>query len=339
MNVKCILCSVILVLFFASCADYTHPSELTEYLNRIEVGEPVKHENLTVVPLYAEVDQNNVDYITLQQALENKWIEISEKDEGQVPKVLIKNISGKRIYVMSGEVLTGCKQDRIIAGDMIIEPSTEETDVDVFCVEAGRWTGESENFTSKENLGTAKLRERAQRKDDIAQLEIWNEIAKLNRNNNVDTRTNAYQDIYEEEDIKQTLNGFETALGEKLDKQAVGIIVAVGGEIVSVDIFRDSKMLQDYWPKLLKSSALSALDHKTAGSLSWQEAEALLQTIRKKNYHKKQMRGEKNFRYTYLDAEFNISAHMYDGALIHLSGFPVDEDAGMRRDREELIVE
>ena len=98
-------------------------------------------------------------------------------------------------------------------------------------------------------------------------------------------------------------------------------------------------MLQDYWPELLKSSALTALDESTAGTITSQEAESLLHVIQKKDYSKNQTRSENNAMYTSIDDELNISAHMYDGILIHLSGFPVDEDAGMRRDREELIIE
>jgi hypothetical protein len=338
MNRRYLLLLGVLMVFLVSCDGYKYSSGLTEYLGSIQAGDPLIHDNLTMVPLYTDAAQKDIECVTLEQALENKWIEIREKDKGMVPKVLIKNISGKRIYIMSGEVLTGCKQDRIMAGDLIVEPSTEEVDADVFCVEAGRWTGESEYFYSDKNMGTAKLRERAQRKDNTAQLEIWNEIAKLNRNNNVETRTGAYQDIYEEEEIKHTLEDFEAALGGKLDKRAVGIIVAVGGEIVSVDIFRNSSMLQHYWPELLKSSALCALDDQTAGTLSSQEADVLLRNVQKRNYDRK-VRDEKNSVYTSIDSELNISAHMYDGALLHLSGFPVDEDAGLKWDREELMVE
>lgn len=331
MNMRCILFSIVLIVFFIACEGYSPPLELPGLLENIKVSEPMHYENLTVVPLYSNVTQKNVDCVTLQQALENNWIEIREMDEGQVPKVLINNLSHKRIFIMSGQIITGCKQDRIIARDIIIEPSIKNIDVDVFCVEAGRWTRESEEFTSKKNLGTAKIREKAQRKDEIAQSEIWNEISKLNRNNNIVTQTDAYQDIYEADGIKQDLNGFEDALREKLDKQAVGIIIAVGGKIVSIDIFRNSDMLQSYWPELLKSSALSAVDEQTAGTLSSQEAEVLLHAVQEKNYSKKQSREEKDCTYSYIDGELNISAHVYDGVLIHLSGFPVEKSLNIRK--------
>jgi hypothetical protein len=339
MNIRYVLLSVLLIVMFTACEDDTPRLDLTELLEHIKIGEPINYKNLTVVPLYSDIIQKKVDYVTLQQALENKWIEIREIEDGRVPKVLINNMSNKRIYIMSGEIITGCKQDRIIARDLIIEPSVKNIDLDVFCVEAGRWTRESENFFSKKNLGTAKLRERAQRKDGIAQLEIWNEIAKLSRSNNVVSATNAYQDIYEEEEIKITLDDFEAALKEKLDKKAVGVIIAVGDKIVSVDIFKNNNMLQSYWPELIKSSALYTVDEQAAGSISLQKAEVLLRNLHEKKYIKNKNREDKTCTYTYVDDELNISAHMYDGVLIHLAGFPVDEDAKTRKDRQEFGFE
>src|SRR5262244_1042983 len=58
---------------------------------------------------------NGLDYITLDEALEARWIEVTEFTEaGQVPRVKIINRSGHMVFVMAGEQLVGCKQNRVV---------------------------------------------------------------------------------------------------------------------------------------------------------------------------------------------------------------------------------
>ena len=50
------------------------------------------------------------------------------------------------------------------------------------------------------------------------------------------------------------------SLGRQLrDMNAVGVVVAVNGEIIWADIFADSAMLQKYWPKLVRSYASESM--------------------------------------------------------------------------------
>jgi len=68
--------------------------------------------------------------------------------------------------------------------------------VPVYCVEQGRWTYESTHFFSKKNAGTFNLRFIAQSGKGSAQLQIWDEVSKMNEAIEVDTETGAYQDAY-----------------------------------------------------------------------------------------------------------------------------------------------
>jgi len=53
--------------------------------------------------------------------------------------VLVNN-SDKPLLLLAGEIVTGGKQDRVIAKDRMCQPAAEPIDLGVFCIEPGRWT-------------------------------------------------------------------------------------------------------------------------------------------------------------------------------------------------------
>ena len=180
-----------------------------EFIRILEVGKPLSYRNLTVVPVYFSKSQNKTKYISLEEALKQKWIEITEMEGGRVPQVKITNHSKHMIYLMGGEILTGCKQDRILAGDILLAPGTKDLLVPVFCVEQGRWNFTSSNFYSKENLGTFKLRSMAQTKAHSAQSDIWNQIAAENRKMGVASDSSAYQAAYDKAENQEEIARIE----------------------------------------------------------------------------------------------------------------------------------
>lgn len=181
------------------------PAPISNLIKALEVGRPAAYKNLTIVPVYTRRIVDKTAYATFEDAVKNKWIEISEVEGGRVPQVKISNLSEHKIFLMGGEILTGCKQDRILAQSLLLAPGTKNLLVPVFCVEQGRWTAQSANFTTKSNIGTFKLRARAQKKDAGAQAEIWAQIQDQNRTMSVASPTDAYQEAYEKKRTKRLL--------------------------------------------------------------------------------------------------------------------------------------
>ena len=61
---------------------------------------------------------NGLDYVTLDEALAAQWIEVTEFTEtGQVPRIKIINRSEHMVFVMAGEQLVGCKQNRVVRSE------------------------------------------------------------------------------------------------------------------------------------------------------------------------------------------------------------------------------
>jgi hypothetical protein len=66
--------------------------------------------------------------------------------------------------------------------------------------------------------------------------------------------------------------GYRSLMGELRDKNAVGVVVAVNGQIVWADIFTSTDLLQRYWPKLVRSYAAEAVVTNTKWSDAGEKA-------------------------------------------------------------------
>lgn len=296
-------------------------------IESLEVGRPVNYGNLTVVPIYAREIRDKTEYVTLEDALKNKWIEIKEMEGGRVPLVRITNRSKHIIYIMGGEILTGCKQDRILSGDVLLGPGTKNLLAQVYCVEHGRWSYTSTSFYSKKNIGTYKLRARAQKRSPAAQEKIWDQIAKQNEEMGIASATNAYQDAYDKEENKGKIAGIEREMKKlpRLYEDTVGIVVGLGREVISVDIFANPYLFKKQWPKILKSSALSSIHYKKAGTITQQRAARFLKSLMDRKFNRKPAM-DLGYELAVNDSMVNANTLVYESVVIHLAGFPQEEE-------------
>jgi hypothetical protein len=337
MSVRHFFVAALTAALFLSCGPGAAPGVPNPALDGIRLGTPIRHGNLTVIPVFSDRPESREELVPLKTALEKKWLEIKETDEGDVSRVILNNLSDKNIFILSGEVISGCKQDRIISGDRIIQAKQRNIDLDVFCVESGRWNYESNDFYTKENIGTATLREKAQRKSAESQDEIWGEIARVNAENKVESESDAYQDIYDQKDIKKKIDEAQGALAGALDPAAVGVIIGIGGKVKSVDVFENKALFAHYWPLILKSSALTAATSKEQGELSAAEAEKMLvaaKTVSAQN----QAPIEKDRAAVAVDATVNTSSLKSGSGMVHFSAFPVEKEKSVEVMENESIL-
>lgn len=296
-------------------------------VRRLELGKPVTHGSLTIIPVYLDRVLDRTHYATLDDALKNGWITITEVEGGRVPQVKISNLSKHLVFLMGGEILTGCRQDRILAGDILLAPGTKDLLAPVYCVEQGRWSHVSQSFFSKQNLGTPALRARAQEKSPAAQSEIWGRIAEENRAMGIASATGAYQDAYDKEENRIQITKIEEKMRDlpRLHADTVGVVIGLGREVVSADIFANPDLFLKQWQKILKSSALSSLGSAKGGSLDRTEAAEFLRSFLDRKY-RSQSGLDLGVEYTSIDSQANIQALAYNDGVVHLAGFPQEED-------------
>jgi hypothetical protein len=58
---------------------------------------------------------------------------------------------------------------------------------------------------------------------------------------------------------------YESVIKQLRDRNAVGVVVAVNGEIIWADVFASPQLLAKYWPKLVRSYAAEAFVNPAKG--------------------------------------------------------------------------
>ncbi len=229
------------------------PFELGE---EFMVHSPAVYEHLAIYPVFRKTSLEIGDYITLDKAQKNKVVIISELSSASVPTVLIKNTGIKAIFVMAGEIIIGGKQDRMVSFDILI-PGGKEVKVEVRCVEHGRWHGKSVEFSSGGALGSKGVRTALQFKE---QHDVWDEVSKKCAEIDVASQSGTYGAILSSEDVEKRSKPFLDAMKQVLtDDGTVGMIMALNGEVVCVDIFANPKFFVEVKEKLLKAYVLDAI--------------------------------------------------------------------------------
>jgi sulfur carrier protein ThiS len=73
---------------------------------------------------------------------------------------------------------------------------------------------------------------------------------------------------------------YESVIRQLRDKNAVGVVVAVNGEVVWADLFASTQLLQKYWPKLVRSYATEAVVTRAkAAEASTRQAQKFLDDL------------------------------------------------------------
>ena len=154
-------------------------SNVKETESLYSLGRPVTYENVTVWPIIygGEEQQQQVDYATLGEAMQNGWIEIVEMPDGErVSSVTLKYTGTKPLILLAGDLLLGGKQDRVVAEDTVVEPRSTAV-VKVYCVERGRWTGSTMSFGYAGTQVPTNVKEQA---IIAGQSEVWGQTSGFN---------------------------------------------------------------------------------------------------------------------------------------------------------------
>lgn len=238
---------------------------IEKQLGQLTLGEAQWIHNLAVYPLLAEGNRLP-GYLTLDQALNDKQARITEISEsGHVPELAFENLTDQPILLLDGEELVGAKQNRVLNVTLLVLGGSKLV-IPVSCVEMGRWSHNSPEFSSggralfsrarasKMEQVSASLRRSGSRQSD--QGAIWDDIAFKMDERGESSSTQAMADIYEGAEGK--LSDYEQAF-QPIPRQ-VGAVFAINGQIAGIELFDASVALAAYLPKLVKSYALDALD-------------------------------------------------------------------------------
>jgi sulfur carrier protein ThiS len=102
------------------------------------------------------------------------------------------------------------------------------------------------------------------------------------------TSTSSYARVMGNKEVQKQVDAvaepvqrnYESVIRQLRDKNAVGVVVAVNGEIVWADMFASTQLLQKYWPKLVRSYATEAMVTRAkGGEVSSKDAQKFLDDL------------------------------------------------------------
>ena len=242
-------------------------------LSSIKVTNVQQNSLLQVFGLKWDMDAP-LDYLTLDESLAQNLLEVTELNpQGRVSAIKVSNRSEGMVFLMVGEVLVGCKQDRILGTSMLV-PAETEMSIPVACVEAGRWRYQSAKFKSDGFSSYATLRgvlskttsQRLREKGDTLpdQEAVWLEIGRKMRATGSVSSTGALKDMFL--GYSSRLNQLQQDL--RAPSGCHGVAVASGDKILGAELFDKPSTLV-----MTLEDALAFIAHLQAAGLRINEPE------------------------------------------------------------------
>lgn len=208
----------------------------------------INSENCTFVPLQFN-DNTNLKLETFGSLLKKKQVEATEIDEnGVVNNIKVKNNSPNFLILHDGEIIVGAKQNRTIDKSVILK-SKETRNVDVLCVEKGRWSFRNHEFSQHNSKLSPEIRfSKDTVKNYNKQNTVWNEIDKMYTENNQYSNTSDFCE-FKEENSELVIEKIKSKI---FNDRYNGILVA-NNKISFIETFYNSKIYEDQIAKSIST--------------------------------------------------------------------------------------
>jgi len=113
------------------------------------ISGPVVHENLAVYFIHGKSAAGKVP-LTLEEAMAKGAVKVRETSN--VNQLEVENLGDDEVFVQSGDIVKGGKQDRTLMVSLLLPPKSGAIPIASFCVEEGRWTArgreDAKNFST-----------------------------------------------------------------------------------------------------------------------------------------------------------------------------------------------
>jgi hypothetical protein len=235
---------------------------ISALLEALEVGKPLSHGALTVIPLLAPREAEP-DWLTLAEA--GAAVTITEVSSGgEVPMLSLVNDADRPVLLLDGEELIGAKQNRILNTTVLVAAHAALR-IPVSCVEHGRWSYRGKRFDSsdaslfasahakKATRVSTSLRQTGLHLSD--QGEIWRDVAGKVSEHRVQSATGAMRDFYDR--YAGDLAEARRALAPKPGQ--IGALVAVACKWIGLDLLPSPGLFERAWPRLFAGYAAEAV--------------------------------------------------------------------------------
>jgi hypothetical protein len=297
---------------------------------------PYTHENLAIFLVHGPDQVKDKNFLTLQEALEQQQVVVHETDS--VNELAVENLSSDaEVYVQSGDIVKGGKQDRVLHYDLVLSPRSGKVPLASFCVESGRWRGREGESVSSFSGSYSALPDKELKlatKYEQNQQKVWSKVAatraRLEESVGRDIRTaseSSLQLTLEAPEVQESVAPLVKKLSAIVDNKhdVIGFAYAINGKINSAEVYVSHALFGKLWPKLLRASAVEALAERKKGEAvspvstdavrdflaDAEQGKAFLQTVSE--------RTQQVMQETDRNLLFETRDRLQDGAWIHRS--------------------
>lgn len=235
-------------------------------LSQLEIGSPQSYRGLSIFPVTSHV-VGSFDYLLLSEGLAEGLVSVRESSYGgSVPELVVENRANRPVLIVDGEELLGAKQNRVANLTLLVAGSSRTT-IPVSCVEAGRWSYQSDEFELSERVHFARgrrqklasvqasMRSTGSRHSD--QGAVWDSIEEKAGTMDARSATSAMGSIFERHAplLDEFVSRLQAAPGQ------TGAVFVVAGQICGLDLFDKPGTFTVLFPKLVRSYGIDALEH------------------------------------------------------------------------------
>ncbi|CAN5467154.1 hypothetical protein BH11CYA1_BH11CYA1_01290 [soil metagenome] len=244
-----------------------------------KISGPFTSSNLSIFLIHGKDNSKFQQFLTLQEALSKGQVTV--KETGQVNQLAIQNTGSMAVFVQSGDIVKGGRQDRTMQYDMILAPKSGLVPINSFFVEHDRWSKRgAEDATAFKNsnyqLANKSLKMAA--KYSGSQQQVWDSVARFSSLGFAKAHVSPAQAMaspspsslqlaLENDQVKASTEKYVHDLEKVVygHSDVVGYAFAINGKINSVDVYANNALFKKMWPKLINSSAAEALTESEAG--------------------------------------------------------------------------
>jgi hypothetical protein len=267
-----------------------HANEVTR------ISGPVVHENLAIYFIHGKSVDGKVP-LTLAEAMAKGVVLVRET--GNVNQLEVENTGQDEVFIQSGDIVKGGKQDRTLMVSLVLPPKSGRIPIASFCVEQGRWSARDREDPSKFSSATASIPSRKMKlalqapmkapeptapgnarpsapnpayEVGARQQRVWDGVREAQQalagSLKADVRSaksaSSLQLALESDKLVAAQKAYTDALKAAAEKSddIIGFVFAISGKLNSADVYTSNGLFRKMWPKLLNASVVEAISHK-----------------------------------------------------------------------------
>lgn len=259
----------------------------------MHISGPYTHQNLVLFLVHGPSRPGPVP-MTLEEALAAGKVRL--KETGVVSELSIDNESEDGVFIQSGDIVKGGRQDRVLKASVLIGPKSPAVAVSALCVESGRWSARGMEDAGQFSASPVSMHDRAARsalKASYAagaaaraeQAYMWHRVAvaqdflghSLNGSVKAHASPTSLQLSLQNADLARAQGTFMDRLlplaSAKPD--TLGMAWAVNGRLSGAEIYASHPLFLKMWAKNLKTCATEAIGAAAGEPLPAPELEAV----------------------------------------------------------------